>query len=364
MASRHTNDETRHVRGSEGLDDGTQRDHRDRRHHRGGVDGTVRRARDVEHEVRRQGLRRRPEDGPRGCDPGRGRRTPSGDRRVAREGAQDRRLPRLAVHRRVQPRPHPRPAARRRRRPRQVQGRVVGPPGRGRRPRLRAPLRGLPGQEVHGLRAQGGPQGGRRALPRDGRRPRGRGHRLAPPRDAQAEGPGPPDGVPRDHRVGHPGRRREPARPRPGPRRRAGDPPHPRPALRLRGQPRAVEEGHAEALGGPRAVGGHPRHRRARARADGVRVRRLLGHRRPAAGDREEGRAGPAQLQGRADVDRRRPRRHRPRLRLARAAQEQRRQADSTRATPAGSRRRSPTGTTRSRRSRRSPTRASPTRRS
>ncbi len=52
------------------------------------------------------------------------------------------------------------------------------------------------------------------------------------------QGPGQADGVPRDHRAGHPGRRREPARPGQRPGRRAGDPPHPGPALRLRGQPR------------------------------------------------------------------------------------------------------------------------------
>ena len=117
---------------------------------------------------------------------------------------------------------------------------------------------------------------------RHGPRPRGRGHRLAPARHAQAEGAGPPDGLPRDHRARDPRRRREPARPRPGPGRRPGDPPHPRPPLRLRGLPRAVEEGHAEAVGGPGAVGGHADHRAARARADGVRRRRLLGHRRDA----------------------------------------------------------------------------------
>ena len=57
------------------------------------------------------------------------------------------------------------------------------------------------------------------------------------------------------------GRRRGPARPGHRPGRRAGDPPHPRPAVRLRGQPGAVEEGRAEAVGGPRAVGGDPHHR-------------------------------------------------------------------------------------------------------
>ncbi len=50
--------------------------------------------------------------------------------------------------------------------------------------------------------------------------------------------PGQADGVPRDHRAGHPGRRRGPARPGQRPGRRPGDPPHPRPAVRLRGQPR------------------------------------------------------------------------------------------------------------------------------
>ena len=44
-------------------------------------------------------------------------------------------------------------------------------------------------------------------------------------------------------------------------RRRPGDPPHPRPPLRLRGQPRAVEEGHAEAVCRPGAVGRDPHHR-------------------------------------------------------------------------------------------------------
>ena len=82
--------------------------------------------------------------------------------------------------------------------------------------------------------------------------------------------PGQADGVPRDHRAGHPGRRRGPARPGQRPGRRAGDPPHPGPALRLRGQPGAVEEGRAEAVRGPRAVGRDPHHRPARARADGV----------------------------------------------------------------------------------------------
>ena len=62
----------------------------------------------------------------------------------------------------------------------------------------------------------------------------------------------------------------QPARPRRRPGRRPGDPPHPRPAVRLRGLPGAVEEGHAAAVGRPRAVGRHPAGGRPRARADGL----------------------------------------------------------------------------------------------
>ena len=60
--------------------------------------------------------------------------------------------------------------------------------------------------------------------------------------------------------------------------RRPGGASHPRPALRLRGLPGAVEEGHAEAVGRPGAVGGDPDRGPARARADEVPRRRLLGH--------------------------------------------------------------------------------------
>ena len=67
-----------------------------------------------------------------------------------------------------------------------------------------------------------------------------------------------------------------------GPGRRPGDPAHPRPALRLRGLAGAVAQGDAEAVRRASAVGGHPHHRAARARADGVRVRVLLGSRRHA----------------------------------------------------------------------------------
>ena len=82
--------------------------------------------------------------------------------------------------------------------------------------------------------------------------------------------PGAPDGLPRDHPERDRRRRRRPARHRRAARRRPAHPPDPRPALRLRGQPGAVEEGAAAAVGRPRAVGRHPHGRRARARADGV----------------------------------------------------------------------------------------------
>ena len=98
------------------------------------------------------------------------------------------------------------------------------------------------------------------------------------------------------------------------PRRRAGDPAHPRPALRLRGQPGAVEEGAAGAVRGPGAVRRHPDDRRARARTDGVPQRQLLGRRRHLRPGRAE--AGrPADVHRDARQRRRHPARHRPRLR-------------------------------------------------
>ncbi len=110
---------------------------------------------------------------------------------------------------------------------RQVRGR--------RRQRLRGLLRRRHRQEEEGRRAQAGAQGRRRALPRHRRGPRGRGHRLAPARGAEAQGPGPADGLPRDHPGGHPARSAGHPRSRRAAGRRAGDPADPRPALRLRG---------------------------------------------------------------------------------------------------------------------------------
>ena len=91
-------------------------------------------------------------------------------------------------------------------------------------------------QEEQDRQAQEPAQGRRRALPRHRRGPRGRGHRLAPARGAEAEGPGPPDGVPRDHQATRSARPSQNTREiDQRPRRRPGDPPHPRPPLRLRG---------------------------------------------------------------------------------------------------------------------------------
>ena len=86
---------------------------------------------------------------------------------------------------------------------------------------------------------------------------------LAPPRGAEPQGPRQADGLPRDHARGDPARHRQPPRARPSAGRRPGGAAHLRPPLRLRGQPRPVEEDPAGALGRPGAVGGHPDRRRA-----------------------------------------------------------------------------------------------------
>ncbi len=108
-------------------------------------------------------------------------------RRVADEGAHHRRLPRPRVRGRGEPRPHPRPPAAERAARGHEEGPVRQVRGR-RRQRLRGLLRRRRRQEEDGRRAEAGPEGRRRALPRDGRGPRGRGHRLAPARGAAAEG--------------------------------------------------------------------------------------------------------------------------------------------------------------------------------
>jgi hypothetical protein len=84
-------------------------------------------------------------------------------------------------------------------------------------------------------RTQGGPEAGRRALPRDRRGPRGRGDRLAPPGGAESQGAREAHGLSRDHAGrDRQGGQRDP-RPGPAPRRRPGGTPLPRPPGRLRG---------------------------------------------------------------------------------------------------------------------------------
>ena len=127
---------------------------------------------------------------------------------------------------------------------------------------------------------QGSPgrtQGRLRAVPRDRRRPRGRGDLVAPRRVPEAEGAGQADGVPRDHQGGDRSRDRQPARHRLRPRRRRRDPSHPRPPVRLRGVAGAVASRQPGPVGRPRAEPVDPSDRRTRTRADRLRRRRTTG---------------------------------------------------------------------------------------
>ena len=153
----------------------------------------------------------------------------------------------------------------------------MGAPRRRRRARLRAPLRRRPRQEEDGRAAQEAARRRRRAPARDGRGSRGRGNRLAPARGVEAEGARPADGLPRDHPPRDRAGARGDARRRRATGGRAGVAADPRPALRLRGIARPLEEDHARPLGRPRPVGCHAPRRRARAGADGVPRRRVVG---------------------------------------------------------------------------------------
>ena len=188
----------------------------------------------------------------------------------------------------------------------------MGPHRRGRGQRLRGPLRRQPRQAGHPPLAEGCAVPGRRAAAGHRRRPRGRGDRLAPAAGAQAQGPGPPDGVPRDH----PGRHRrgggQPARPGLRSGRRAGDPAHPGPPLRLRGLAGAVEEGDAAAVGRPGAVRRHPPGGGPGARAHRLPLRLVLG---PGRGPRRRRRGRAAAVPGPADPGRGAPGGSGPRLR-------------------------------------------------
>ena len=61
------------------------------------------RAEDQHAQEHQDTRRRRPQEDRRGCRPGRRRPAPSGDRRVPRQGQEDRRLPGLRLHRGVEP---------------------------------------------------------------------------------------------------------------------------------------------------------------------------------------------------------------------------------------------------------------------
>ena len=163
---------------------------------------------------------------------------------------------------------------------------------------------------------QGGPEGRQRALPRHRRRPRGRGHLVAPPRAAEAQGAGQADGVPRDHQVRHRPRRGQPPWHRLRPGRRGRDPPHPRPPLRLRGLAGAVAPGQPRPVGRPGAEPVDPPRRRARARA----------HARsspPATGTSSSSPATAPSFIGHARRPRRHQGRHRQGLRRRRPAERQ-----------------------------------------
>ena len=192
------------------------------------------------------------------------------DRRVARQGSHDRRLPRRRLLGGVEHGPHPRPARAGIGHP-QGGARQVRRARRCHRRRVRALLRGRSRQEEDRRRAAAAAEGVRRAAARNGRGPRGRGDRAPSRRGAEAEGAGPAHGLPRDHEGGNPARARGDARDRPQPRRRAGDAAHSRPPLRLRGLAGALEEGDARPLGRAGAIGRHPTRRRARTGAHALR---------------------------------------------------------------------------------------------
>ena len=162
---------------------------------------------------------------------------------------------------------------------------------------------------------------------------------MAPPRGVEPPGPGPADGVPRDHPRRHRAGDRRAPRARPAPGRRAGDAPHPRPPLRLRDEPGPVEEGGAEAVGRSGPERGHPSRRRTGAGQDALPASLVLGRRGHLRAGRRSGRRCCGSNLRR---DPRRPRRQPPgdraRLRRDRGAHPRRRRARRGRRSRAGGR--------------------------
>ena len=164
----------------------------------------------------------------------RGRVQEPRDRRIARQGADDRALPGRRLPRPRLLRSCPRPP----REPRQGQVR-----GR-RRPRLRPRVRHLRRSPQAGRRDHQGRQGRRHGLPRHRPRPRGRGDRLARRRGGQrARVEDPAGDLQRDHRERDPRGVRPSARDRHEPRRRPADAADRRPPRRLHAQPAARPQG-------------------------------------------------------------------------------------------------------------------------
>ena len=161
---------------------------------------------------------------------------PACHRRVAGQGAHDRRLPRQGLRGRVEHRPHPRHARQGRRDSGQVPQGAVGPARRERRPRLRAALRRqLPTRSSRSASSSScsrTPTNCCSPLMRTARARRSPGTCW---RSSSPRCPAQPDGVPRDHPRGDRAGRGQPARHRQRPRRGLPDPPGARPALRLRG---------------------------------------------------------------------------------------------------------------------------------
>ena len=275
-------------------------------------------------------LDKRPVDHVANCPNG---ETP-GRRGVPREGQDDLEVPRQRVRRARLGGPRGRPAEQ-------------GPEHR-RRQRLQADLRAHRARQAGREGPQGRAEGRLRAVPRDRRGPRGRGDLVAPARVPQAQGAREADGVPRDHPGRDRPRRQQPTLDRLRPGRRRRDAPHPRPAVRLRGVAGAVAARQPRPVRRARAEPGGPPDRRARARADRVRRRRLLGH-RPAHGHR-------AGVQRRRSSPSTAPRSPPARTSTSRRPRQRARRSPSTRRAP-GARRRA----RRARRSRCAPSRRSRT---